>query len=823
MDRKLCINCRRYFKNLEQHKCLKCLSCNRYFVKLENHKCKYRVCSFCNCPVKITSPHGCKISLKCHRCEFTTTDKKAMLEHRKEGHTFSCSECKFTSPIFRVTRQHYYRTHKIGANFECSYCSFIFSCANNLRNHILSAHVPSDMPIAESAFKKSCTSYGSKFKPYKYESIEAVFDKFTPQLSAILRNGTTSYKNFKANIIILAILDKYDYTTNTCTARNEFVFQSDSFEISSLSTDHELEACISAVQTSAEEKFDGYCDLEGSGWSFQYVNGLFIQLGRCQPLTGGCHEEYDFKSDFIWDGPSDHGECFYAAVARHFNDRSDTTNAEILAFARTTFPECLNKEPMNVKSIDSFEKKYEIGVNVILKEATDLHVVRRTKNSFDNVNILIVPVGSGGNYHYVYIEDLNGLVNELRYAGGKYSTWNSKNPRYVYTCINCLNVFNTNDLLIQHSISCEKKKAQTIRMPEKGEVLEFTKSEARVKAPLIGAFDFESKMDKKNLESTLNSEELATHKIVSYSLIVISHDNEIIFERSEMDETNCLQLFMTAIFDLSKQLRMIMQRIVPMDLTDEQAEEFMNTDECHICKKPIYGVKVRDHCHFTGVYIGPAHNLCNIKRRRKVRVPIYAHNFSNYDSHFLLQALTDYKDVIPNLQAMCFNSQRFRSISFDLFNFLDSMQFISDSLENISNQLLKSQWPYEVLKNSGLYANQYQKQLLLRKGVFPYELLTSLKRFKNLKKFPLKSEFYSKLHEKEISEEDYNHGLEVFRTFKCHDMSEYMMLYNKLDVILLLEAITSFRNVGFKEFGLDPAYFISLPQYGFQWQVKIKN
>ena len=148
------------------------------------------------------------------------------------------------------------------------------------------------------------------------------------------------------------------------------------------------------------------------------------------------------------------------------------------------------------------------------------------------------------------------------------------------------------------------------------------------------------------------------------------------------------------------------------------------------------------------------------------------------------------------------------------------MQFISDSLENISNQLLKSQWPYEVLKNSGLYANQYQKQLLLRKGVFPYELLTSLKRFKNLKKFPLKSEFYSKLHEKEISEEDYNHGLEVFRAFKCHDMSEYMMLYNKLDVILLLEAITSFRNVGFKEFGLVPAYFISLPQYGFQWQVK---
>ena len=44
-----------------------------------------------------------------------------------------------------------------------------------------------------------------------------------------------------------------------------------------------------------------------------------------------------------------------------------------------------------------------------------------------------------------------------------------------------------------------------------------------------------------------------------------------------------------------------------MTLKDE--ENYQNSNDCHICNKkiPYDQNKVRDHCHITGKYRGPAH------------------------------------------------------------------------------------------------------------------------------------------------------------------------------------------------------------------------
>ena len=47
--------------------------------------------------------------------------------------------------------------------------------------------------------------------------------------------------------------------------------------------------------------------------------------------------------------------------------------------------------------------------------------------------------------------------------------------------------------------------------------------------------------------------------------------------------------------------------------------------------------------------------------------------------------------------------------------------------------------------------------LFLRKGVYPYEYMDSWKRFDETS-LPDKEAFYSKLNEKDISDEDYAHG-----------------------------------------------------------------
>ena len=37
---------------------------------------------------------------------------------------------------------------------------------------------------------------------------------------------------------------------------------------------------------------------------------------------------------------------------------------------------------------------------------------------------------------------------------------------------------------------------------------------------------------------------------------------------------------------------------------------------------------VRDHCHFTGVFRGAAHNHCNRQYRKTFKIPVFFHNLA---------------------------------------------------------------------------------------------------------------------------------------------------------------------------------------------------
>ena len=46
--------------------------------------------------------------------------------------------------------------------------------------------------------------------------------------------------------------------------------------------------------------------------------------------------------------------------------------------------------------------------------------------------------------------------------------------------------------------------------------------------------------------------------------------------------------------------------------------------------------KVRDHCHYTGKYIGTAHNDCNLRYKTPKGIPVVFHNGSKYDYYFII-------------------------------------------------------------------------------------------------------------------------------------------------------------------------------------------
>ena len=64
-------------------------------------------------------------------------------------------------------------------------------------------------------------------------------------------------------------------------------------------------------------------------------------------------------------------------------------------------------------------------------------------------------------------------------------------------------------------------------------------------------------------------------------------------------------------------------------LTNKQWKEYKRMSKCHICYKPFSqeDIKVRDHCHYTGCYRGPAHRSCNLKYRIPSNIPVVFHKF----------------------------------------------------------------------------------------------------------------------------------------------------------------------------------------------------
>ena len=83
--------------------------------------------------------------------------------------------------------------------------------------------------------------------------------------------------------------------------------------------------------------------------------------------------------------------------------------------------------------------------------------------------------------------------------------------------------------------------------------------------------------------------------------------------------------------------------------------------------------------------------------------------------------------------------------------------------------------------------------LLLRKGVYPYEYMDSWKRFNEIE-LPSKDKLYSELSLEDISDDDYAHAINVWNIFNINSLGEYHDLYVKLDTALLADVFENFRD-----------------------------
>ena len=81
-------------------------------------------------------------------------------------------------------------------------------------------------------------------------------------------------------------------------------------------------------------------------------------------------------------------------------------------------------------------------------------------------------------------------------------------------------------------------------------------------------------------------------------------------------------------------------------LTKKQWKKYNKASRCHICFKQSgdskKGPKVRDHCHYTGRYRGPARRNFNLMYKIPSYIPVVFHKLLGYDAHLFIRELGRY-------------------------------------------------------------------------------------------------------------------------------------------------------------------------------------
>ena len=506
--------------------------------------------------------------------------------------------------------------------------------------------------------------------------------------------------------------------------------------------------------------------------------------------------------------------------------------------------------PMKLRSINKFLKqnaKFNFRINLFILEANmkqDWHVYPFKKYgplNGDEVNLIVLkqpyPLlkDSDAVFHFFLIKNIDSfLATQYRRKNG-YKT--RKNCTF---CRNCYKSFRSKVKLQAHAQYCELNEPVIVHYPKCDEfgnppTLEFKSFEKSTPKTICGFLDFESALRKidENCEICHKLEcicdfshttAISSHAPVTYSLHFVDFQGKILFSKT-YSGNDCIENLCSELLDVEGDLfNLIGAHKFNISLSKEEEKAFQNATDCHICKSPLNLDKVRDHCHYSNTFKGAAHSICNLKQQEQRKIPIFVHNLSGYDSHMLIKHM---KSLPKKFSVLSKNCEKFRSIDFNSFRLLDSLDHLQAGIEELTNDLKRSDHDFPIIENSNLLLNLKKcdrkkcKQLLLQKSFYPYEWATSIKKLQNTKKLPPHKSFFSKLSGANISKDDYNFAKRVFRKFQCKSMLDYTELYCELDALLSAEIFLKYRQTILREFDLDPAHYYGTPSLAFDAMLKI--
>ena len=645
-------------------------------------------------------------------------------------------------------------------------------------------------------------------------------------------------RNIKARLYLNCLMKRTD--PDGFTVIRKFAFHSVGQKIITETTDpHEI---FKEMMDEIEEEVQKVEHAEGSGWVFVEVENLTLHVDIWDPVKGSSYidlpKELKNKNAII-NMKNEDNKCFLWCVLRALNPSKDKHPSRIDKDLKSK-ENTLNMEgityPVDLKDIKRFEKQnLDISISVLGYSKDEriypLRISKFTKVKKEDErkhNIVLLLIKNGDNSHYCYVKKLSALL----------SSQVNKHDHKLYFCLNCLNGYDEPEKLEKHKEYCSEEESIKINMPSPDTYIKFKNFLYSERAPFAIYADFESIVKPldtcepdPNKSYTLKYQK---HEPVSFVYYIKSFNENVYksklrsYVKENEEDPDTIDVFINWLEEDVKIISELGNE--KMIITAEEEEQFKQASNCWICHKKLnLEDRVRDHCHYTGRYRGAAHNICNLKYNKPNNISVFFHNLTGYDSHLFIKKLgitTGSIDCIPN------NEENYISFSKTIKTgeytnkrgetknkyfkiiFKDSLKFMASSLEALVKNL-----PEGALNNLNKYFTPEQVKLLKQKGFFPYDYMDNIEKLKD-KKPPSQKAFYSKLTGKGINNYNYNHVLNVWKTWKMKTFKEYLELYNVTDVLLLADVFENFRDICLKNYGLDPVYYYTAP--GLAWDACLK-
>ena len=636
-----------------------------------------------------------------------------------------------------------------------------------------------------------------------------------------------NHKNIKVRFILVVLMEKIVDNKSIPWTYN----QDKAYFHSETHSNLESTNIKKLFKESKEKIIEGISTYQrnGSGWYIKEVIQLEIHTNEFRPMRGNSYlplPDWIMRKKAIVNIQNKDNKCFLWCIFRslHPKDKHDSRLGDLRKYENSLNTKGLTF-PMKVKDISKFERLNPDlpGINVFsVDDKNIIYPLRQIKKDSKNT-IDLFYYEENGKSHYSLIKNFSRLVR---------SQITRRTNESLHICKRCFSHFTKPELLENHIKYCYNNSTSVVKLPPKDSYLYFKNYYKQLPIPFVVYADFECFTTSissccPNPENSYNFN-YQKHKPSGFCFYVkgcVGKRIKPILFTKKCESDNVAKIFVEKIVETTKAIyEDFYKKPKQMIITAAVQKDFNNAVNCHICGFKLGKDRVRDHCHFTGKYRGAAHNQCNLMCRKPKVLPVIFHNLQGYDAHLFIKELAKVEgklDCIPCTEEKYISFSKHikvgeypdgKPLTFEI-RFLDSYKFLQSSLGNLVSNL--SEKDFKVIRS------EFKKntEILTRKGVYPYDYISSLDKLSETC-LPPKEEFYSKLNDSVISDEDYEHALKVWNLFGCKTLRDYHDLYLKTDVLLLADVFEKFRVTCLEYYKLDPTHYYTSP--GLAWDACLK-